>query len=308
MELLTVVQANKITNIHESTLKEWLSSGILTRYESDTRKNLIDKLELLKKIPTVICLFNLKGGVGKTTTSRELINYFATVKDMKVLAIDIDPQANLTNSFIDMIKVEDNNQPTLYNYLEYHTSLNKVVITISENIDILPSDLRLDTKIGLGIETVESMRDDFNSLFKKYNIIIIDCPPSFNGLSKIGLMFANYIFIPVLAEQFSYNGVYLAFSKMREVIYFNKSFIDFKVYISKQEWNKTSVRQFFQEKYKKEIGDNFLESSIPNFIGLVEAQKTRANIFEEYKNTDSVKKIIDFCQEIERIIYDERGK
>ena len=50
----------------------------------------------------IIAVVNNKGGVGKTTTSRFLAEYFSIVKNEKVLAIDMDPQANFSNRYLKM--------------------------------------------------------------------------------------------------------------------------------------------------------------------------------------------------------------
>ena len=309
MELIKVSEASRISKIPDSTIYNWVEEGRFKNF-GEGKKILLDKIEFLKNIPTTICFYNKKGGSGKSTSSKILADYFEKMK-IKTLIIDLDPQANITFSYL---KYDDiftgtgrdrkYTKPTFYNYLEDNTALNKIIIPYNDSIDIIPSDQRLDSKISIDTIVLRKYILDIKNIIGKYNIIIIDCPPSYNSLSRIGLLLANYIFCPVLAEKFSYDGIDEALGVLDDIKDYNKELIDFKVFLSKSEWQKTKIREFVESLYKNELENKYFDVSIPNFIGIVESQYERKNIFDYH--SESVERIRDFCKQVEDFIYNKR--
>ncbi|MCR4292980.1 MAG: AAA family ATPase [Candidatus Kuenenia sp.] len=154
-----------------------------------------------------IALLNQKGGVGKTTTTANLGACLAAL-GRKVLAIDMDPQANLSVHLgVDI----HNLQNSVYHLLMGNCSPSEVILhTANIGLDIIPSTIDLSGAeielVGIvGRETVlkEYLGDSINT----YDYVLIDCPPSL-GLLTINVMtFVNELFIPVQTEFFALQGV-----------------------------------------------------------------------------------------------------
>jgi len=165
----------------------------------------------------IIAIANQKGGVGKTTTS---VNLSASlgVLDKKVLLIDSDPQANATSA----LGIEVNTgQQTIYQVLEQSTDVNNAIIkTGSPNLDIIPSTINL---VGAEIELINQpdrekmLLKQINVLKKKYDFIIIDCPPSLGLITMNCLCASDSVLIPIQCEYFALEGLGQLMNTIRKI-------------------------------------------------------------------------------------------
>ena len=157
----------------------------------------------------IITIVNHKGGVGKTTTAINLGIGLAHSKK-KVLIIDLDPQANLTQS----MGILDEQTQTIYGALRGAYSLPTMTVN---GVDITPSELNLcgaeiELTGNLGREFI--LRDLLNdeqgraeTVVSKYDFIIIDAPPSLGLLTTNALACSNYVVIPVQSEYLALQGL-----------------------------------------------------------------------------------------------------
>jgi chromosome partitioning protein len=150
----------------------------------------------------VIIFSNQKGGVGKTTLTRELGIYLAG-RGRMVLLIDCDPQGNLTRGLTE----EDNACPGLYEAIEG----GAISFTrINENLELLRGDVRLASleKSLIGeIDAYLKLKELLTSEhFNKYELILLDTPPSLGVLTINALTAANYIIIPMRPALYTLQG------------------------------------------------------------------------------------------------------
>ena len=163
----------------------------------------------------IISIQNQKGGVGKTTTTVNLAAGLSK-KGKKVLLIDFDPQGNST-SYLGI-----NKQEVAYNIYDLlkkeagieqkKIDLNDTVIKIEDNLDILSSNIKMakaDLIFGgvFGRELLLSklIKKEINS--KKYDYLLIDCPPALGLLTINALAISDKVIIPVQTEMSSIEGL-----------------------------------------------------------------------------------------------------
>lgn len=156
-----------------------------------------------------ICIFNHKGGVGKTTTA---INLAAGIsrQNKKVLLVDLDPQGNIDTS----LKVSA--EYDLYDAVVGKLSLHQCIVNVATNFDVITSKENL-----VKMEHYLSNQHDSRMLLKNmlkgingYDYMIIDCPPSLGILNQNALAFGQEVFVPVATDFLGYD----ALQKMEEII------------------------------------------------------------------------------------------
>ena len=152
----------------------------------------------------VIAFANQKGGVAKTTTTLNLAVAFAE-SGHRVLAIDMDPQGNLTMSQgIDPDSVEK----SMYDVLVHKTSIREVirkreVDVACASIDLAGAEIAMSTQIG----RERSLERALRPVLEDYDFVCIDTPPSLGLLTINALTAADRVIVPVQCEYLSMRGL-----------------------------------------------------------------------------------------------------
>ena len=153
----------------------------------------------MAKKPRIIAVLCQKGGVGKTTTTQNLGAGLALMKK-KVLLIDLDPQADLTQGCgIDETTLEK----TMQHCLLEKVPLKEIIHKISKNLDIAPSSIDLAVAESSLLPMVGKdlkLRKLLEPIEAGYDFILIDCPPSLGQLTINALHAAQEVLVPMLPE------------------------------------------------------------------------------------------------------------
>lgn len=160
-----------------------------------------------RALAKIITIANQKGGVGKTTTAINLSACLAAA-ERKTLLVDLDPQANATSGVgISRERAE----PNIYHVLFDQTSLQEVVCpTGLPHLEVVPASIDL---IGAEIELVgvlareSQLKRRLDPIRKRYEYIIIDCPPSLGLLTINALTAADSVLIPLQCEYYPLEGL-----------------------------------------------------------------------------------------------------
>jgi chromosome partitioning protein len=149
---------------------------------------------------TTIAVLSQKGGTGKTTLTRSLTDVFARL-GLDVLAVDADPQGNLSDYF----DTDPDAHPTLADVLSGQGRAADAVHgqVIPANMRLAEAELMLAGKIGREVTLRNALRD----LKRERDIILIDCPPTLGLLSVNALVAADQALLTTEAQYFSMHGV-----------------------------------------------------------------------------------------------------
>jgi chromosome partitioning protein len=147
-----------------------------------------------------IAVLSQKGGTGKTTTVRTLADVFRRV-GLDVLAVDLDPQGNLSDYF----DVPHDADPTMADVLAGKAKAADAVHNdvLPANLGLAESELMLSGKMGREMTLRRALRD----VKRRYDVILIDCPPALGLLTVNAVVAADYALLSTEAQYFSLQGV-----------------------------------------------------------------------------------------------------
>ncbi|OFV88590.1 MAG: hypothetical protein A3J75_06210 [Acidobacteria bacterium RBG_16_68_9] len=155
----------------------------------------------------IICIANQKGGVGKTTTAVNLPACLA-VAGHAVLLVDIDPQGSASSGVCVRVLSD---APTVYDVLMGETPVDEAIrAQTPECLHLLPAHRDL---VGADLELVSALAREFRlaealkTVRDRYEMIVIDCPPSLGLLTVNGLTAADEVLIPLQCEYYALEGL-----------------------------------------------------------------------------------------------------
>ncbi len=169
----------------------------------------------------IITIAMQKGGVGKTTTTINLAAALATL-NYRVLAIDLDPQGNLTEHVgFDPEQVE----PTIYDVLrmelEGHDSdVAAAILSSEEGFDLVPAQPELslvELSLMNALSRERILATILDDVKPEYDFILIDCSPSLNLLVINALTAADSVIIPIQTEYLAARGASMVLSTIETI-------------------------------------------------------------------------------------------
>ena len=219
-----------------------------------------------------ICIFNQKGGVGKTTTNINLCAFLA-MEGYKVLTIDIYPQVNTTSGLgLDKRNLE----VSMYDVLTNNASLEQVIIKseLIPNLYIAPSTMELagaEVEI-IGIKDRETiLLREISKIKDQYDFIFIDCPPSLGVLTINALTAVDSVLIPIQCEFYALEGVGQLINTIQLVKKSLNKSLDIEGVLMTMYDYRTNLSNEVYDEAKKFFNDKVYDATIARNIRLAEA-------------------------------------
>ena len=219
----------------------------------------------------IIAIANQKGGVGKTTTAINLSASLAE-KGRKVLAIDMDPQGNMSSG----LGLEKNSiDGTIYDMIIGEADVEEVIHKNTiENLDILPSNVDLS---AVEIEMIDVENKEFvvkNSIQKirdNYDYVIIDCPPSLSLLTVNAMTTADSVLVPIQCEYYALEGLSQLIHTVELVKDRLNPILEIEGVVFTMYDARTNLSLQVVENVKDNLEQNIYKTIIPRNIRLAEA-------------------------------------
>lgn len=253
----------------------------------------------------VISLVIQKGGSGKTTTS---VNLAAALQLMgkKILLVDADPQANLSQSF----GIADEPERNLYTEIKKEINgedgdIKKAILEVKPGLSVLPASIEL---AGAELELIsvygrESILENLLApIVNDYDFVFIDCPHAIGMLTVNALVASDFVLIPLQAEFLPLKGVY-SFLRHYDAIKkkLNKKLEIMGLLLTKFDERKT-MNQQVRDKLRAEFPGKVFHTVIRSNIQLAKAQEAGKDIFDFDKHAhgaeDYQKLSVEFLQKL----------
>lgn len=245
-----------------------------------------------------LAVFNMKGGVGKSTTAYNLAAGLVRFKQQRVLLVDIDPQGNSSAALgISIWQL----QTQLKDVLQRKIPLAQVIVTTASGVDVVPSNILLaEEEIPISGQPGRELllRKALSPCREQYDFILIDCPPNIGVFAVNALMASDGVIIPV---DMSYLGL-LGIQGIEHAISLCREQLDHPLRImgvlatrfdGRNNLSKEVLRSLFSH-----FGDSMLGSVVPETVKLREAPSHKQSIFEYDPNGVGAKAYRELVDEV----------
>jgi cellulose biosynthesis protein BcsQ len=257
-----------------------------------------------------IIVTNQKGGCGKTTTAVNLAAALA-IKGQKILLIDIDPQAHAT---LGMGYNPDELEQTIYHPLtNTEISISEVIVSTKiEGLDLVPSNIMLanaDLRHVIVSRREYTLRERLKEVSNKYDICVIDCPPSLGLLTLNALVASTDIIVPVQTHYYALEGLKQLLETVKDarkrfhpcsvkILGILLTFVEGNVALSQQV--EEQMRQFF--------GNLVFDTVIHNTVSLAEAPSAGESIFTYAPESKGAAEYASLAEEVTDPEYKRKRK
>lgn len=220
-----------------------------------------------------IAVLSQKGGTGKTTTVRTLTDVFRRL-GLEVLAVDLDPQGNLSDYF----DVPHDAEPTLADVLAGRARAVDAVHdgVIPANLGLAETELVLGGKIGRELTLKRALRE----VKRHHDVVLLDCPPSLGLLTVNALVAADWALLSAEAQYFAMQGVEQAL----EVIELAKDSLNpdlewLGVFLNIADMRTVHSRELHAQ-LRERFGDRVFDTAIRQSIAYAESAERAVSILD----------------------------
>ncbi len=325
--------AAKMAKKSPNTIRMLEESGRIPMPQKDQNGRKQYSLDLINKIrnisgnrfkkpkeiePIIICTINFKGGVGKSMTSLLLLQYLA-IEGVKVLGIDLDPQATLTTWFGYIPDIDLSEDDTLATALLEDTNDIKRIIrhTYFTGIDIIPANLELQNAElilpSLSRQKIETLGSPLKRLKlaldkvkSDYDVIVIDCPPNTGALTMNAVASINSLLItlpPSMPDFASFIRLTKTLKKVFKVV--KPEQLDyFRILLTKHKGNAAANK--LDQLMRKLYGEYILVNHMVDSAEIDNTSNAFLSLYEKpyATNSGTYRRALDACNKVNLEIFE----
>jgi chromosome partitioning protein len=227
----------------------------------------------VRAVGATIAVLSQKGGTGKTTTVRTLTDVLRR-RGMRVLAVDLDPQGNLSDYF----DVPPEADPTIGDVLMDRATIAEAAHdgVVPANLTLAEAELSLAGKMGREL----TLRRALGSVSDDWDLVLIDCPPSLGLLTVNALVAADDALLTAEAQYFALQGVEQALEVIdlaRESL--NPELTWLGVVLTIADMRTVHSREA-QASLKENVGDKLFATTIRQSIAYAESAERAVSILD----------------------------
>ena len=221
----------------------------------------------------ILAIANQKGGTGKSTTAAALAQA-AAHRGRRVLAVDLDPQGNLS-----YFLAADVNRPGAFEVLDGLPAADAIQATAG-GLDVIPASWNLQT-ITSSKGSARRLKAALKPVAGRYDLIIIDTPPTAGELQYNALMAADSLIIPLQADIVGLQGFYQMADTARQIQQSNPDLTITGYILTRSGGRSTLARQLADtiQARAQEMGIPFLKA-IREAVAIREAQTLQRSLYE----------------------------
>ena len=246
-----------------------------------------------------VSIFNIKGGVAKTTSTANL-GACLSQQGKKVLLVDLDSQSNLTKLFktysIEDLSISD---VLLDKNLDIHKAIKR---TDFENLDIISANINLTfTERNILLDETRSQQDRLvialSQINDEYDYCLIDCPPSLNIITVNALCASDEVFVPIKIDKFALDGLEYLLDRISEIKENFNSNLNFKGCFITMD-TATTVNRVIKKELKNLLGDKIFNTTIKQNVKVIESTFDECPVVFSNKKARASINYRDLCKEV----------